>query len=408
VDIHHHERSTQQESSYHHSSHLTRADTLTSYVQHLLPKIRYQLPALSLSTADCNKLMTPILKAALPKLHLNRNTARSIVHGPVTLGGMALPHLATVQGIDKLHLLLGHTRLEDDTGKLLQIDLSYVQLLSGASSLFLNKPYSDYRWIEWGWVTSLWSFLEDTNFTFTYTSLWIPPIARDGDLCLMDYFISQRLPHRMLAILNLCRIYLQVITLADNSSAYSRYILPEAKAGLCIPHRTSNLDWPIQGWPPPADWQLWRHTLAYLEDKGQLVSPLSSWLTPSHQKWHTYYNPVNKTVLLHTDAGTKEAPPVVRPTRAAMRPIHDMSHLQETSFAEETALLPATIQSDKNNAPYVCVDYSPNAIPLPITIDPPTGSTLQHHIRRLVGRGEHLAGHPRGYCQAFTKNHNRL
>jgi hypothetical protein len=377
------------------SSHLTRADTLTSYVQHLLPKIRYQLPALSLSTADCNKLMTPILKAALPKLHINRNTAGSIVHGPVTLGGMALPHLATVQGIDKLHLLLGHTRLEDDTGKLLQIDLSYVQLLSGATSLFLNKPYSAYRWIEWGWVTSLWSFLEDTNFTFTHTSLWIPSITRDGDLCLMDYFISQRLLHRTLSVLNSCRVYLQVITLADITSADGRYILSEAKAGTCIPHRTSNLDWPIQGRPSPSDWRLWRQTLAYLEDKGQLVSPLGSWRTSSHQQWHTYYNPVNNTVLLHTDAGTKEALPVARTTRyttrASMQQICDMSQLRDTQFPVVPVPLPATIQSDKNNAYYVYVDYSPNAIPLPITVNPPTESTLQKHIRRLVGRGEQLA-----------------
>jgi hypothetical protein len=197
---------------------------------------------------------------------------------------------------------------------------------------------------------------------------------------------------------------LQVITLADISSADSRYILPQAKAGFCIPHRTSNLDWPIQGRPSPADWRLWRHTLAYLEDKGQLASPLGSWLTPSHQKWHTYYNPVNKTVFLHTDTGTKEAPQVVRTTRyttrAAMRPIYDMSQLQETSFPEDTALLPATIQFDQNSAPYVYVDYSPNAIPPPVTIDPPTGSTLQQHIRRLVGRGEHLAA----IREAIAKN----
>jgi hypothetical protein len=98
-------------------SHLNREDTLTSYVQHLLPKLRFQLPALSLTSADGDKLMTPILKAALPKMHINRNTARSIVHGPVVLGGMALPHLSTIQGVDKLHLLLGDLRLEDETGK---------------------------------------------------------------------------------------------------------------------------------------------------------------------------------------------------------------------------------------------------------------------------------------------------
>lgn len=99
-------------------SHLNRANILTSLIQHLLPRLRFQMPALSLTEADCNKLLTPILKATLPRLHVNRNTARSIVHGPLLLGGMALPHLFTVQGIDKLHLFLGHLRLGDDTGKL--------------------------------------------------------------------------------------------------------------------------------------------------------------------------------------------------------------------------------------------------------------------------------------------------
>ncbi len=116
--------------------------------------------ALSLTEDDCNKLLTPIVKAALPKLHINRNTARSIVHGPLILGGMALPNLFTVQGIDKLQLFLGHLRLENDTGKLIRIDLSYVQLLTGSSSFFLNKPYNNYKWVEWGWVTSFWSFLK--------------------------------------------------------------------------------------------------------------------------------------------------------------------------------------------------------------------------------------------------------
>jgi hypothetical protein len=121
--------------------------------------------ALSLTEDDCNKLLTPIVKAALPKLHINRNTARSIVHGPLILGGMALPNLFTVQGIDKLQLFLGHLRLENDTGKLIRIDLSYVQLLTGSSSFFLNKPYNNYKWDEWGWVTSLWSFLNETGLS---------------------------------------------------------------------------------------------------------------------------------------------------------------------------------------------------------------------------------------------------
>lgn len=100
-------------------SHLSKEEALISYIQHLLPKLRFQLPAFSLSFEECESLMSTIWKSTLPRLHVNRNTARSIVYGPFMLGGMALPHLATVQCIDKLHLLLGHIRLGDDTAKLL-------------------------------------------------------------------------------------------------------------------------------------------------------------------------------------------------------------------------------------------------------------------------------------------------
>jgi hypothetical protein len=110
---------------------------LPLYHNYLL-KLRFQLPALSLNKDNYDKLMSVILKAALPRMHINRNTARSIIHGLLLLGGMALPHLDTVQGIDKLHLFLGHLRRQDDNGSLIKIDLTYVQLLCGVTQFIFN------------------------------------------------------------------------------------------------------------------------------------------------------------------------------------------------------------------------------------------------------------------------------
>jgi hypothetical protein len=42
-------------------SHLSRQDVLVSYVQHLVPRLRFQLPALTLSKAECNQLQSPAL-----------------------------------------------------------------------------------------------------------------------------------------------------------------------------------------------------------------------------------------------------------------------------------------------------------------------------------------------------------
>jgi hypothetical protein len=171
--------------------HLSKEEAITSYVQHLLPKLRFQMPALSLTKESCDKLLSVIFKAVLPRMHINRNTARSIIHDPIILGGMAIPHLDTAQGIDKLHLCLGHLRLQDDIGSLIQIDHSYVQLISGSEKFIFNQDYKHFAWIEWGWVTSLWRFVSTTNLSFNFPTMWLPSPTRHGDIFLMDYFISQ-------------------------------------------------------------------------------------------------------------------------------------------------------------------------------------------------------------------------
>jgi len=171
--------------------HLSKEEAITSYVQHLLPKLRFQMPALSLTKESCDKLLSVIFKAVLPRMHINRNTARSIIHDPIILGGMAIPHLDTAQGIDKLHLCLGHLRLQDDIGSLIQIDQSYVQLISGSEKFIFNQDYKHFAWIEWGWVTSLWRFVSTTNLSFNFPTMWLPSPTRHGDIFLMDYFISQ-------------------------------------------------------------------------------------------------------------------------------------------------------------------------------------------------------------------------
>lgn len=183
-------------------SNLSRQAALTSYVHYLLPKLCYQPPLLSLTRNQCNKLMTPILQALLPKLHINRNMVRSIIYGPVILGGLSIPNLYTVQGLDKVQLFLGHIRLGDCTGKLLHINLTYVHLLSSSSHFFLNKHHDQYSWVETSWMTSLWA----AKLTFAYTNQWLPVALRENDKFLMDYFNTRQFSAKVMDTLNCCRI----------------------------------------------------------------------------------------------------------------------------------------------------------------------------------------------------------
>jgi hypothetical protein len=63
----------------------------------------------------------------------------------------------TSDGIGKLHVLLGHLHLQDKTSNITLIDLSYVQLLVGSTTLFFYLLFYKYSHsTDGGWLVSIW------------------------------------------------------------------------------------------------------------------------------------------------------------------------------------------------------------------------------------------------------------
>jgi len=186
----------------------------------------------------------------------------------------------------------------------------------------------------------------------------------------------------------------KVITLSDICSADGTYILPQAKAGSPLPYRTSTLDWPNQGKPLPADWATWRHSLAYLEERGKLQTPLGAWIHKSHQQWQTFYDPANTQLFLQETPGQinviqQALRNTSRRTRSSIKPVYDMSK-QQRADPPLSSTVPATIRHDPYCYPYVYIDYSPNTLPSTVSEDPPPASTFPRHIKRLLGTGNHI------------------
>ncbi len=198
------------------TSNLPREAALLSYNVYLIPKLGYSLPAMSLSEDTCYSIQAPTLNAVLPKLHLNRNMARSIVFGPIKYGGLSIKTLFSIQSIGQLTLFTGHQQEKDKTATLLNISLSYTQLLAGTSASILSLPFNTYGvWLESCWLTSFWRFLQRSQLTITLTKQWLPPHVRTGDVALMEHFVNLGFKASQLTQLNRCRLYLQAITLAD-------------------------------------------------------------------------------------------------------------------------------------------------------------------------------------------------
>lgn len=351
-------------------THVTRQEALTTYIQYILPKLRYQPPLLALTLKQCDTLQSIILKAVLPKLHINRHTARSIVHGPIELGGLALPHIYTMQGVDKLNLLLGHLRLQDRTGQLIHADLSYLQLLSGSGTMVLNLNQAQYSWVEQGWLSSVWTFANNSSLQFVYPNQWVPTLPRAQDQYIMEYFLQMDFSNNTMQRLNRCRLYLQAITISDITSACGAYILSAAKTGSVAPIRQSTLNWVYQGKPSKTDWSVWKSALEHLERGDRLRQPLGQWVQPTHQLWEYYYHPMTD-ILYYAKADTiLSYNSFVRPnpkTRQQHRPWFDLSKPVSVRPLPHDSMHPVTVDHDSALTGSLCrIDISPNSIPVPV------------------------------------------
>jgi hypothetical protein len=167
------------------ASRLPREAALLSYNIYLLPKLGYPLPALTFTEAaeaECHSLQSPTLMAFLPKIQLNRHTARSIMFDSIQYGGLCIKSLYSIQSLGQLTLFVGHSRAQDKTSKLLSISLSHLQLAVGSSVnvLFLN-PKTYEKWIDSCWLVSFWTFLYRLNIQVDVHGHMIPTYQRHND-----------------------------------------------------------------------------------------------------------------------------------------------------------------------------------------------------------------------------------
>ena len=114
------------------TSNLNRCETYFSYILYIYPKLLYAAPVSTYTLKQCLFIQAPSMASALPKMGLNHNTSKAILHGSYHYGGLQLPHLHLDQGIGQLRLLLGHMRRGDETSKLLRVAITVMQQRVGA------------------------------------------------------------------------------------------------------------------------------------------------------------------------------------------------------------------------------------------------------------------------------------
>jgi len=137
-----------------------------------------------------------------------------------------------------------------------------MQVLLGSSKLMFQLPYQHYKkWINRNWLTAIWEYFASAQIQVDIEDHWIPQPAPTNDFFLIDLAVRLNFSIDQLPQINLCRIYIQVLTASDIATANGREILPNIVQGIRTADRPSSLLWPTSF--TPQQWGPWQSFLQH-------------------------------------------------------------------------------------------------------------------------------------------------
>ena len=288
-------------------SQLKRHEVAIAYKMVLRPAMKYSLSSTTLTTQECAKVDRSYLPTLLSQISVNCCTKQTLLFGSPSLGALGFTNIWTDQGIAKVQFLLEHLRQDADVWKLMQIVMENLQLVIWSALPLFQYPVTQVlQFCSRNWLLNIWDFVLCIGGRLYFERAWLLEEAqRVNDVFLMDQFTSHT-PHftpKTLKRLNACRIFLQVLTLADITDGSGSHILKCSLQGTRHLDRRSSYRWPQQVCPSPAAWNIWHKSLLLLVcctcTSNKLRNPLGRWHNtgPIHQIW-TYFVGVYSQGLL--------------------------------------------------------------------------------------------------------------
>jgi hypothetical protein len=136
-------------------------------------------------------------------------------------------------------MLFGHLCENKSAASAIHACISTLQLEMGLVTPILSSEYITYSilCLE-GWIKMTWKFLADSNIT-VMAKFWTPRLLREGRVSLMGSMAQHRgefTQAQVLAIIR-CRVYLQMISIADMTSTDGQFILKSYYLGTADPAR---------------------------------------------------------------------------------------------------------------------------------------------------------------------------
>jgi len=302
------------------SSSLSRHDSLIFYRHIYIPSVSYPLS----STAFTEKQMDAIQRRANRSLSQScgyaKTTPFAIIHGPSEYGGSGFVNLMDTQTFLQIQQFVKHWRTPGEPGNMLRISMAWWQLVTGTSIPILSDPQQQLPHFdcESKYISSLRQALASIHASIELDHSYLPSLQREHDAYFMDLVLaSGKFKPFKIPYINLCRLYLQIITVSDFARADGLAL------DLAIKQGTPSLLSSHARWihchqerpQCPHVWAAW-HRACYIiaHQTGTLRQPLGRWLVRPHflrRAWSAYFDPTCTQLYLPTAEGFARHLPVL-------------------------------------------------------------------------------------------------
>jgi hypothetical protein len=203
-----------------------------------------------------------------------------------------------------------HMRDNNEISTTLKILIETYTMISGS----VTNPFqdtTDHPYITSPWIDTTRTFLRDTNTSITLPQINTPLLLLTHDKPLMRLAMAKKFSTRQLQLINNCRIWLQVISLAEVSDSSGRTILQDAVAGttdddnkpLLWQVSLSILKWPQQTKPNKLGWKYWKILMKSLtqDNSLNLKDSLGQWNDNwNRQRRWLFFTNSNRTAIKRT------------------------------------------------------------------------------------------------------------
>ena len=282
------------------TGYMSKTDAWQAITMTVMKKLEYPLIALTLTEQECNKIMAPALAIGLGKAGICQKISRKVLYGTRELQGMGLHNLFTTMGICQIQALLNHTWEKTLTGNLLMTSLESLKLEIGITGSVFTRSHDLFGHLATdSWIANLWKFCWTNKITIEDKCAEVD-VLRVRDRMLNEWFAETRksgiITNNDWKRANICRIYLQIMSLGEITTGDGKWITTGIWEGKRKEENIHDIDWPEQGEPSAVDWAAWRRVLTATFCSGEdirLTVPLGMWLNNTNvtiKQWKWYWD----------------------------------------------------------------------------------------------------------------------